>query len=104
MLGDLGIKLIVPSAVERIGDVQPPAVQAELEHLRAAGEFAAVNLPGLADQPADIDLPRSFGLNGSRDVVLPNVPLQPVGEIQESIVHRDDQIGDQPGHRFAVET
>ena len=39
-LGHLGIELVVPTAVERIGDVQPPAVEAELQHLRAAGEFA----------------------------------------------------------------
>ena len=37
-LGDVGIELIIPSAVERVGDEQPFAILAELNHLRTAGD------------------------------------------------------------------
>ena len=43
-LGHVGIELVVPTAEERVGDVQPPAVEAELQHLRAAGELRAAPL------------------------------------------------------------
>ena len=33
-----------------------------------------------------------------RDVVLPDVPVDPVGEVQEPVVHADDDVGDDPGH------
>lgn len=41
-LGHRGIKLVVPTAVERIGDIQPPAVETELQHLRTTGHLAAL--------------------------------------------------------------
>ena len=37
----LGIELVVPGRVERVGDVEPAAVERELEHLRAAVQLAA---------------------------------------------------------------
>src|SRR5262249_50718570 len=40
----VGIELVVPAAVERVGDVESLAVQAELQHLRPASQLAAVRL------------------------------------------------------------
>src|SRR5262245_24615925 len=40
-LGEAGVELVVPTAEERVGDVESFAVEAELEHLRAAGGLAA---------------------------------------------------------------
>ena len=36
-----GVELVVPGRVERVGDVEPAAVERELEHLRAAVQLAA---------------------------------------------------------------
>src|SRR5437870_3640616 len=45
LLGDLRIELVVPFAVEGVGDVEAFAVEAELEHLRAAAELLAGSFP-----------------------------------------------------------
>lgn len=56
LFGDVGVKLIVPGAEERIGQVEPFSIEAELEHLRAAIElFTAERLP-FAEEAADIEL------------------------------------------------
>src|ERR1700744_2378839 len=47
----VGIELVVPARVERVGDVHPLPVQGVLEHLRAAGEGAAGL--GMAAVPAE---------------------------------------------------
>ncbi len=51
---------------------------------------------------------RSAGGWRGGDVVLAQVAVQPVGEVQEAVVHRDEQVGDQAGHaarqRPAVES
>ena len=63
---DVRVELVVPTAEERVGDVEPLAVEAELQHLRAAGTVAAVHRGRLAQQPADPDLTGEFRLRGVR--------------------------------------
>ncbi len=35
---------------------------------------------------------------GVRDVVLPDVPVDPVGKVEELVVHADDDVSDDSGH------
>src|SRR4051794_16146736 len=51
LLRNLGIKLIVPLAEQRIRDVEATAVEAELQHLRPARQSFAVDRRLLAEQP-----------------------------------------------------
>ena len=93
----LGVELVVPARVERVGDVQPAPVERELDHLRSAAQLAA-GVGRLAEQPAEPQAAGQAGARGIRDVVLAQVAVQPVREVQEAIVHRDDHVGDQPRH------
>ena len=94
--------LLVPGREERVGHVQPLAVQAELDHLRPATQLVALHrrddrlLGGVlreapqhpdaaagADGAAHPDPPGELGVRGVGDVVLRNVAAQPVGEVDE---------------------
>src|SRR5687767_8217815 len=55
LFGHLGVELVVPAAIERVGHIEPLAVQRELEHLRAAIQFAPRGLLALAEQAAAPD-------------------------------------------------
>src|SRR6185369_2980700 len=70
VLGDVGIELVVPTAEERVGHVQALAVEAQLQHLRAAAGRAAAKLRSLAEQPANPGLAGQFGLGRIADVIL----------------------------------
>ena len=93
-----GIELVVPGRVERVGDVEPAPVQGELDHLRSAAQLAAgVGRACRAARRARAGR-SACGLAGIGDVVLAQVAVQPVGEVEEAVVHRDDHVGDQAGH------
>src|SRR5215217_1739824 len=55
-LGELGVELVVPAAIERVGHIEPLAVERELEHLRAAIQFVPRGLLALAEQATAPDL------------------------------------------------
>ena len=92
------VELVVPGRVERVGDVEPPAVERELEHLRPAVQLAT-RVVRLAEHAAEPELPGQLGVGRVGDVVLAQVAVQPVREVEEAVVHRDDQVGDQAGDR-----
>ena len=93
----LGIELVVPGRVERVGHVQPPAVQGQLDHLRPAVELAArVVVP--SEDAAEPELTGELRVRRIGHVVLAQVAVQPVREIEEAVVHREHQVGDQSGH------
>src|SRR5215210_4570750 len=52
LFGHLGVELVIPAAVERVGHIEPLAIERELEHLRAAIQFAPRGLLALAEQSA----------------------------------------------------
>src|SRR5271166_1221716 len=62
VLGDLGVKLVVPRAVKGIGDVEAFAVEAELEHLRPAAEFLIAEFAGFAEDAAEPELAGELGV------------------------------------------
>src|SRR5215210_6514926 len=56
LFGHLGVELVVPAAVERVGHVESLAVERELQHLWAALQPATRDLLGLLQQTAAPDL------------------------------------------------
>ena len=52
----------------------------------------------LAEHAAEPELAGQLRVRRVGDVVLAEVAVQPVGEVEEAVVHREDEVGDQPGH------
>ncbi len=93
-----GVELVVPGRVERVGDVEPAPVE----------DSWSICGPPFSSRPASLGLPRMSAepeLTGQLrigrvgDVVLAQVAVQPVREVEEAVVHREDEVGDQAGHR-----
>src|ERR1051325_1533173 len=99
LLADLRVELVVPAREERVGHIQAFAVEADLQHLRSAVELLAFEHRRFSQDAAEPDLADHFRLRRIADVVLANVAVQPVGEIEVLVVHRQHQIGDEPRHR-----
>src|SRR5262249_61910733 len=69
------IELAVDRTIERVGEIDAPAVAADLDHLRPAGKLAVLR-PGVAgagDDAADPYLAGELGIERVGDVVLPQV-------------------------------
>src|SRR5262245_57716927 len=66
----VGIELVVPGRVERIGPVNSLAVTADLDHLRTAYIRLAARVGGTANDAADVDRTRKPWLPRIGDVVL----------------------------------
>src|SRR5690242_21771356 len=50
----VGVELVVPRAVERVGEVDATAVAADLYHLRTAGEYAALRVRRAPHDAAEV--------------------------------------------------
>ena len=92
------IELVVPGGVQRVGDVESTAVEGELKHVGAAVQ-AAAGVVGLAEHPAEPQLAGQPGFGRVGHVVLTNVAVQPVGEVEVAVVHRQDEVADNARHR-----
>src|SRR5215212_8420508 len=98
-LGQLGVKLVVPTAIERVGYVEALAIERELEHLRAALKASPRRLLALAEQTSTPDLAGEARVGGIAYIVLAEVAVEPVGEVEEAVVHGDEEVGDQARYR-----
>src|SRR5262249_2056769 len=78
---DLGIELIVPGREQRGRHIETLAVEAELNHLRPAGDLDAVDLGRLAEKTTHPHLPGEPGIVRIGDIVLADIAVQPVAEI-----------------------
>src|ERR1700694_2048888 len=76
-LDSFGIELLVPARVQRVGDVDPLAVAAHLDHLRGAVERSALGMGGLADDSAEVNAARLLRLEGVAHVVLQELASSP---------------------------
>src|SRR5215212_12214510 len=74
-LGHLGVKLVVPAAIKRVGHIEPLAVERELEHLRAAIQFASRGLLALAEQTSTPDSAGEARVGRIAYIVLPEVAV-----------------------------
>ena len=48
-LRDIGVELVVPGAVERVGNVQPLPIKAQLEHLWATAQLVTLNAAAFSE-------------------------------------------------------
>ena len=53
----------------------------------------------LPEHAAEPDLTGQPRVRGIGDVVLAHVAVEPVREVEEAVVHREDEVGDQARHR-----
>src|SRR5262249_25110319 len=83
----VGIKLVVPSRVERVGPVDPLAVTADLDHLWTAGVGLAAGMGCTAGDAAHVHRARKLGLSRFGDVILTHLSGSPAGDVEELIVH-----------------
>jgi hypothetical protein len=56
-------------------------------------------LAPFAQYPAEKDAPSQLGVCRIADLILAQITMQPVGEVEEAVIDREDQIGNQAGHR-----
>jgi hypothetical protein len=68
--GDLGVELVIPRTVERVSDVQPLAIEAELKHLRTAIEIMPQNPGCVSKQATAPNLPGQARMRGIADIVI----------------------------------
>src|SRR5262245_51627670 len=89
----VGIELVVPCRIERIGPVDPLAVTTDLDHLRATGIRLAVGMGGTTSNPADVDRVRKLRFPGIGNVILAHFAGSPAGDIKKPIIHGKVNIG-----------
>src|ERR1700680_2637600 len=95
-----GIELTVPGSRESIGEVDTPTIAAHLHHLRSA-----VNRPGGRVRRALDDAAEAHGAGELRIVrvryvILTHLARAPAGNIEEAVIEREVDVGDQRRHRL----
>ena len=96
----LRVELVVPRAVQGVRHIHAPSVTADLDHLRPAAQrnarFGRVRgLSGDAAEPHRSGLP---WVERIADVVLLELPRPPAGHVEETVVNRKIDVGDQRRH------
>ena len=93
----IGIELRVPGRIERVREVDAPAIAADLDHLRSAIEGARfIAGMGLAPNDAtDRDRAAEPRLEWVRYVVLSQLAGSPAAHIKKTVVERQIDVGDQ---------
>src|SRR5262249_28785083 len=83
----VGIELVVPGGVERIGPVNPLAVTADLDHLRTAWIGLAARVGCTASNATEVDRTRKLRVSRVSDVVLTHLAGSPAGDVKEPVIH-----------------
>src|SRR5215467_15291973 len=82
----IGVKLVIPSRVERVGPVDPLPVTANLDHLRTASIGASVRVRRTASDAAEADRARKRRLSWVGDVVLTHLAGSPARYVEEPVI------------------
>src|SRR5262249_30799277 len=87
-LPPIGIKLLVPGRVKRVGEVDAPAVATDLDHLWAAVErlLGLVRVRRAPDNATDVNRSRLLRIGRVGDVALDELPGPPARNIEEAVV------------------
>src|SRR5438132_45265 len=85
----LGIELGIPTRVQRVGQVDPPSVAAQLDHLRPTVERASPGVLGAGNDAAQANGASQFGIERIADVILAELAGAPAGNVQEAIVEAE---------------
>ena len=98
----LGIELRIDRAVERVGEIDPPAVAADLDHLRPAVQRPVLrpDAPPATTMPPILHLAGQLRVERIGHVVLLHVAGAPAGDVEEAVVHRQVDVGDERRHRL----
>src|ERR1700761_9509770 len=75
----IGIELVVPGRIERIGPVDPLTVTANLDHLRTACKHLAAWVGRTASDATEMDRARKLWLSRVGNVVLAHLTGSPAG-------------------------
>src|SRR5712664_1296887 len=73
----LRIELLVPAAIQRVGQIDALAVAADLDHLRPTVEGPAAGVRGLPGDASEVDAPGLLRLERIADVVLQKLARAP---------------------------
>ena len=93
------VELLVPSDVQRVGHVDAPSVAADFDHLGAAVQRRAARMRRLAGDAAEMHGAGELRVERVRYVVLPELAGSPARYVQELIVERQVDVGDDRRNR-----
>src|SRR5262245_25914165 len=81
------VELAVDGAVKRVGEIDPAAIAADLDHLRPAPDLAVLGagMPGAGDDAADAHLPGEFWVKRVGDVILLEVAGSPARHVEKAV-------------------
>src|SRR3984885_12415029 len=94
----VGIELIVPGGIERVGPVDALAVTADLDHLRAASVGFAVWMGRVARDAPDPNGAGEVWFPRFGDVALTHLARSPTGDVEELVVEREVDVANQRRH------
>src|SRR5829696_3849791 len=84
------VELRIPCSIERVAEVQPAPVPAQLHHLRPAVQgLSGLRMRRLADDATQMDgsgVPRVERIG---DIVLAHLPGAPAGDVEEAVIERE---------------
>src|SRR5690349_17652156 len=97
----LRVELRIDGAVKRVGEINATAIAADLDHLRPAIELAVLRprVTRARHDPADAHFAGQFRIERVRYVVLLQVAGAPARDVEEAIVHRQIDVGDERRNR-----
>src|SRR5262249_12259298 len=95
----VGIELVVPRRVERVGPVDPLAITANLDHLWTACIRLAAWVGRTANDAADVDRAHKLRLPGLGNVELTHLAGSPAGDVKELIIHGEVDVGHKRRYR-----
>src|SRR5579863_3292043 len=98
----LGIELHVPRRIERVGEIDAPAVAADLDHLRTAVQrgLGLLGMRRVAHDAAEVNRGGLLGVERIGNVVLKEFAGAPAGDVEKTVVERKVDVGDQGRHGF----
>src|SRR6476619_7089602 len=81
----VGVELLVPRAVERVGEVHPLPVSADIDHVWTAGQWHLGHrgMRGTTDDPAQVYRSHFAWVRRIGDVVLLQLSCAPAGDVEE---------------------
>src|SRR6476620_8928452 len=93
----IGIELVIPRRVQTIGEIHTRAVATDLDHLWTAVEWLSGlrRMRGATDNAADAERAGLPWIEGIGHVVLDELARPPARHVQEAIVEREIDIGDE---------
>src|ERR687889_1784026 len=81
------VELGIPGSIQRVAEIQPAPVAAQLYHLRPAVQgLSSLWMRRPADDPAQVDGPCMSGVERVANVVLAQLPGAPTGDVEEAVV------------------